>query len=129
VVSALRSLYCFDTDGWVTGRTSRCKRTHFTGSFLWEQMEEEYTRGNQVILCQVDLEKRPVNGTNHIKKHGFCTIFLLLQPKTTSTGTLHTSAKARLTSIAIHIWIRDPDRHQNLVIYLLTHCQPSLKIS
>jgi len=27
---------------------------------------------------------------------------------------VHTFAKARLTSVAI--WIRDPDRHQNLVI-------------
>jgi len=48
-----------------------------------------------------------------------------------STGTVHTSTKARLTSVVI--WIRiqicDPDRHQNLIIYSLVNCQPSLKIS
>ena len=49
----------------------------------------------------------------------------------TSTGTLHTSAKASLTSVAIpiRIRIRDPDRHQNLIIYSLAHCQHSLQIS
>jgi len=48
-----------------------------------------------------------------------------------STGTVHTSAKARLTSIAmrIPIGIRDPDRHQNLIICLVAHCLPCLKIS
>ena len=50
-----------------------------------------------------------------------------------STGTLHTSAKARLTSVAMRIRIRiripDPDLHQNLTICSLAHCQPSLKIS
>jgi len=40
---------------------------------------------------------------------------------------VHTSAKARLTSVAIRI--RDPDRHQNLIICSLAHCQPSVKIS
>jgi len=51
--------------------------------------------------------------------------------KTRSTGTVHTSAKARLTSVAIpiRIRIRDLDRHQKLIICLLAHCQPSLKIS
>jgi len=54
---------------------------------------------------------------------------------TRSTGTVHTSAKARLTSLAIWIGIRiririhDPDRHQNLIICWLAHCQHSLKIS
>ena len=49
--------------------------------------------------------------------------------KTRSTGTVHTSAKARLTSVAIQTRIRDLDRHQNLIICSLAHCQPSLKIS
>jgi len=53
--------------------------------------------------------------------------------KTRSAGTVHTSAKAHVTSVAIWIWIciqtRDPDRHQNVTISLLVHCQPSLKIS
>jgi len=40
---------------------------------------------------------------------------------------VHTSAKARLASVVIRI--RDPDRHQNLVICLLAHCQPSVNIS
>ena len=52
---------------------------------------------------------------------------------TRSTGTAHTSAKARLTSVAIRIririQIRDPDHHQNLISSSLAHCQPSLKIS
>jgi len=52
--------------------------------------------------------------------------------KIRSTGTVHTSVKARLTSVAIliRILIRipDPDRHQNLTICSLVHCQPSLKI-
>jgi len=51
--------------------------------------------------------------------------------QTRSTGRVHTSAKACLTSIWIWIQIRipDPDHHQNLIICSLAHCQPSLKIS
>jgi len=49
--------------------------------------------------------------------------------ETRSTGTVHTSAKARITSVVIQIRIRDPDRHQNLTICSLAHCRPSLKIS
>jgi len=53
--------------------------------------------------------------------------------RTRSTWTQHTSAKARLTSVAIRIQIRiqfrDPDRCQNLTSCSLAHCQPSLKIS
>jgi len=42
---------------------------------------------------------------------------------TRSTGTLHTSAKARLTGVAIRICIRIcyPDRHQNLIVCSLAH--------
>jgi len=45
--------------------------------------------------------------------------------------TVHTTAKARLTSVAIRIqiWIRDPYRHQNLTVCSLAHFQPSLEIS
>jgi len=49
--------------------------------------------------------------------------------ETRSTGTVHTSAKARLTNVAIRIRIRDPDHHQNLTVCSLASCQPSLKIS
>jgi len=52
-----------------------------------------------------------------------------IQLLTRSTGTVHTSAKACLTSVAIQIRIRDPDCHQNLVICSLFYCHPSLKIS
>ena len=48
---------------------------------------------------------------------------------TRSTGTVHAFAKARLTSVAIRIRIRDPDGHQNLIICSFAHYQPSLKIS
>ena len=44
---------------------------------------------------------------------------------TRSTGTVHTSTKVHLTSIAIRI--RGPDRHQNLIICSFAHCQPSRK--
>jgi len=46
-----------------------------------------------------------------------------------SSGTVHTSAEARLTSVTIRIRIRirDPDRHQNLIICSSAHCQPSPK--
>ena len=48
-----------------------------------------------------------------------------------STGTVHTSTKARLTSVVI--WIRiqicDPDRHQNLIVCSSAHFQPLLQIS
>ena len=51
---------------------------------------------------------------------------------TRSTGTVHTSAKTRLTSVAIRIririQIRDPDRHQNLIICSLAHCRRSMQI-
>jgi len=40
---------------------------------------------------------------------------------------VRTSAKARLTSVVTRIRIRDPDRHQNLIICSLDHCQPSWK--
>jgi len=43
---------------------------------------------------------------------------------TRSTGTVHTSYHCRDTYSD-----SDPDRHQNLVICSLAHCQPSLKIS
>ena len=46
-----------------------------------------------------------------------------------STGTVHTSAKAHLTSVMIQIQIRDPDRYQNLIICSLAHWLPFLKIS
>ena len=42
---------------------------------------------------------------------------------------MHTSAKARLTSVTIRIQICDLDCHQNLIICSLAHCHPSLKIS
>jgi len=48
---------------------------------------------------------------------------------TRSTGTVHTSTKAWLIRVVTRIQIRDPDRHQNLIICSLAHCQPSLKIS
>jgi len=48
---------------------------------------------------------------------------------TTGTGTVHTSAKARLTSVAIRNLIPIRDRHQYLIVCSLAHCQPSLKIS
>jgi len=48
---------------------------------------------------------------------------------TRSTGTVHTCAKARLISVAIRIQMRDADRHQNLIICSIAHCQPSLKTS
>jgi len=51
-----------------------------------------------------------------------------------STGTVHTSAKARFATVAIRIRIRIRmypwlDRHQNLIICLLSYCQSFLKIS
>ena len=46
---------------------------------------------------------------------------------TRSTGTVRTSAKARLTSVRIQI--PDPDRHRNLIVCSLALCQPSLKRS
>ena len=49
------------------------------------------------------------------------------------TGTVHTSAKACLASVAIRIRIRlrisESDRHKNLTFCSLSHCQPFLKIS
>ena len=49
--------------------------------------------------------------------------------RTRSTGTMHTSAKARLASVAIRIRIRDPDCHQNLIICSSAHCQPSTQLN
>jgi len=37
--------------------------------------------------------------------------------QTRSTGPVHTSAKARLTTVAIRIQIPDPDRHQNVTFF------------
>ena len=46
---------------------------------------------------------------------------------TRSNVTLHTSAKAEARLAWIPI--RDPDRHQNLVVSSVAHCQPFLKMS
>jgi len=64
--------------------------------------------------------KRPCSGTSDHNNNNYRSI-----------GTVHTSAKARLTNVAIRILIRirDPDCHQSLIICSLAHCQPSLKIS
>jgi len=51
--------------------------------------------------------------------------------KTRSTGTVHTPAKARLTSVAIRIririgiGIRETDRHKNLIICSLAGPLPT----
>ena len=44
----------------------------------------------------------------------------MISVRTRSIGTVHTSAKARLTGVAIRIRIRirDQDRHQNLIIFI-----------
>jgi len=41
--------------------------------------------------------------------------------KTRSNGTVHTSAKTHLTSVAIRMSICDLDRHQNLIICSLAY--------
>jgi len=73
-----------------------------------------------------------------VQSHSWLGIRKSIRPvknsETRSTATVHTSAKACLTSVTIPIWIHDPDihdpdRHQNLIICSLAHCQPSLKIS
>ena len=68
-----------------------------------------------------------------IKEIADVSVRIVSMLETRSTGTVHTSAKARLTCVAIRIQIsiriRDPDRHQNLIICSLAHCLPSLKIS
>jgi len=59
-------------------------------------------------------------------------VFCFVTSPTRTTGTVLTSAKARLTGVAIRIRIRiqipDLDCHQNLIISSLAHCQPTLKI-
>jgi len=67
---------------------------------------------------------------DHIALFQQCCIVAKLRRRkyiTRSTGTVHTSAKACLTSVMIQIC--DLDSHQNLIICSLAHCQPSLKIS
>ena len=51
--------------------------------------------------------------------------------KTTSAGTVHTAYLRQRTSYQCRDMDPnpDPDRHQNLIIRSLAHCQPSLKIS
>jgi len=44
----------------------------------------------------------------------------MIKVLTISTGTVHTSAKTRLT------WIGDPDRHQSSIVCSLAHCQLNL---
>ena len=75
-------------------------------------------------------------------KHQLWRKLLAITQITRSTETVHISAKARHTSgekrilitdpdpirIRIRIRIRNPDRHQNLTICSLAHCQPSLKM-
>jgi len=47
---------------------------------------------------------------------------------TRTTGTVHTSDKAQLTSVTTQIHIRGLDCHHNLIIRSLAHCQSSLII-
>ena len=62
--------------------------------------------------------------SSFFKSHSLCYFLLIYNISTTiSTGTVHTSVKARLPVS------RDLDRHQYLIICSLAHCQPSLKIS
>jgi len=71
---------------------------------------------------QTTLYTRPVTiGRIYVRKSARGLIVIIII--TSSTGTVHTSAKARLIRIC------DPDCIQNLTICSLAHCQPSLKIS
>jgi len=66
----------------------------------------------------------------HVKH--FTGLMVCYRYETRSTGTVHTSATARLTSVTVKILIIricDLNCHQNLIICSLAHCQPSLKIS
>jgi len=73
----------------------------------------------------------PFNNSTHQKCKCKQTNYIF---QTRSAGTVHTSAKACLTSVTIWIRIRivirirDPDRRQNLIICSLALCQPSLEI-
>jgi len=91
---------------------------HWTPSVSPEWHDKPHRLSN--YFTSVQFTYAPVHATKH-RRSKRC--------GTRSTGTVHTSANARLTSVAIRIRIRDPDRHQNLIICSLTHCQPFLKIS
>jgi len=78
-----------------------------------------------LILGDLELTVKAVS-------HLFLNIQCVQRVKLTrSTGTVHTSAKARLTSVTIQIRvlirIPDPDCHQYLIICSLAHCQSSWK--
>jgi len=81
----------------------------------------------------LNLDQRKINQIQTIK--ALCTLQTKEVNKsliyTRSTEALHTSAKARLTSVSIRIRVRicDPNRHKNLVVCSTVNCQPSLKIS
>ena len=86
--------------------------------------EQTYTHTPEVLL-QLKREQTSLQKTQIKYKN-----------KTRSTGTVHTSVKASLTSVSIRIYGSgsvsgsvDPYRHQNLIVCSLANCQPSLKIS
>jgi len=73
------------------------------------------------LFILISLPQRTINLTLYVINR--------LQLEALGQCILHTSAKARLTSVAVWIRIPDADRHQNLNICSLVHCQPSMKIS
>jgi len=81
---------------------------------LWGILTYRYPTGNRSDLLAV---VSPVSGKTLTQNR----MKLVVAHKARSTGTVQTSAKARLTSVAIRIRlrirIRDPDRHQNLTNY------------
>ena len=85
------------------------------------------------ILCFFVSRIRFYNGNNYNDNNLTQTVVVeVIIMITRITGTAHTSAKARLTSIAISVPPSGEsvlDRHRNLIIRSLTHCLPSLKIS
>jgi len=85
------------------------------------------------VTKNISLSLRQKNNKNKLCFPDLRTILHQRQNLTRSTGTVHTSAKARLTRIRTRIRIRicdpDTDRHQNLNISSLVHCRPSLKTS
>jgi len=70
-------------------------------------------------------DRHPVRQVGYRSDAAVPLINMHLNCNTRSTGTVHTSAKASLTSVTTRIRtrirIRDPDRHQNLIICSMAH--------
>jgi len=128
LVSLVFSSNMCDSKSWLVFQQQHC-------SFIAVEQRRHFT---QQLLDAGSAHTIRIHGRRwqSVLSQAFCKWKIIpTSLSTTSTETVHTSAKARLTNVAIRIRIRiqirirDPHRHQNLTLCSLANCQPTQKMS